>query len=286
MNVGGLFSGIGGIELGLTRAGMNIEWMVEIDPFCRKVLAKHWPHVPIYSDVQDVRNPLQPVDLIAGGFPCQPHSVAGKRRGTEDDRNLWPDFKRIVGRLRPRWVFAENVPGIRTTILDEVLSDLEGMAYSHATFVVPAAAFDAYHIRKRVWILAHAKEHKERAGLCESEQAGEWRGRSGDGSSARDIALSAERRLSERKGVRSRKQATDTTAKTPEQWPAKPGMAGVADGVPYRLDGVARWNPEPDIPRTVTDVPNRIARTMAIGNAVVPAIAEWFGRIIMEADNG
>src|SRR5512139_283122 len=139
MRFGSLFAGIGGFDLGLERAGMTPVWQVEIDPFCCKVLAKHWPNVTRYEDVRNVgREQLGTVDLICGGFPCQPHSLAGKRRGAEDDRDLWPEYRRIVGECRPRWVLAENVPGIRTTILDQVLSDLESLDYAARTLIVPA----------------------------------------------------------------------------------------------------------------------------------------------------
>ena len=115
------------MDLGLDRAGMECAWQVEIDEYCLKVLEKHWPDVPKYKDVKDVgKENLKTVDLIAGGFPCQPHSVAGKRKGAEDDRNLWPEFIRIIRDLKPRFVLGENVPGIVTTYLDTVLSDLEG----------------------------------------------------------------------------------------------------------------------------------------------------------------
>ncbi len=127
---GSLFAGIGGLDLGLERAGMTCSWQVENHPFCQKILHKHWPNVPKFEDVRHVgRWNLEPVDLIAGGFPCQPHSVAGKRRGAADDRNLWPEMYRIIRELRPPWVLAENVPGIKGTILNSCLSDLESEGY-------------------------------------------------------------------------------------------------------------------------------------------------------------
>ena len=129
MRFGSLFAGIGGLDLGLERAGMECAWQVEIDDYCTRVLAKHWPDVPKYKDVCDVgKQNLEPVDLIAGGFPCQPHSVAGKRKGAEDDRNLWPEYLRIVREVKPRYVLGENVLGIVSTYIDTVLSDLESEA--------------------------------------------------------------------------------------------------------------------------------------------------------------
>jgi len=156
MKFGSLFSGIGGIDLGLERAGMQCAWQVEQDEFCQRILAKHWPDVPRFGDVRDVTS-AEPVDLLAGGFPCQPFSVAGNQQGTDDDRHLWPEFARLVRTLRPRWVLAENVPGLRTIAADEVLSDLEAADYTAWPLVVGARHVGAPHRRDRVWIVAHAQ---------------------------------------------------------------------------------------------------------------------------------
>ena len=160
LTIGSLFSGIGGLDLGLERAGMRVLWQVENNAYCNRVLEQHWPAVARYGDVRDVgRHNLEPVDLICGGFPCQPHSLAGKRKGKEDERNLWPEYLRIVDELRPTWVLGENVPGIRTTILDDILDDLEGLGYATRTFDIPACAVGAPHLRHRFFIVAHA-QHK------------------------------------------------------------------------------------------------------------------------------
>ena len=135
---------------------MVCKWQIENDPFCCKVLAKHWPNVTRYGDIKEIDfGRVEPVDLIAGGFPCQPHSLAGKRRGAADDRNLWPQMFRAIDQLRPAWVLAENVPGIVTTILDDVLLDLETQGYTTGTLIIPACAFDAPHRRDRIFIVAH-----------------------------------------------------------------------------------------------------------------------------------
>ena len=131
MRVGSLFSGVGGFELGLERAGMQIMWQVEIDLFCRAVLSERWPDVYRAADIRDFSRgdipPVAdcPVDVVVGGFPCQPHSLAGKRKGEGDERNLWPEMLRVIRHVRPSWVIAENVPGIRTTLADRVIADLE-----------------------------------------------------------------------------------------------------------------------------------------------------------------
>ncbi len=164
MKHGSLFSGIGGIDLGLERAGLECAWQVEIDPYCNRVLEKHWPEAERVEHVKEggKRN-LPRVHLVAGGFPCQPHSVAGKRRGAEDDHNLWPEFFRVIREIRPRYVLAENVPGIVTTYIDTVLFDLEGEGYTCATFNLPAVAFDAPHRRERIFIVAHKETNSFRS---------------------------------------------------------------------------------------------------------------------------
>ncbi len=122
MRFGELFAGIGGIGLGLERAGMEVRWHVEKDEYCRRVLAKHWPDVARYEDVKDVgAHNLEPVDLICGGFPCQPVSVAGKRKAQDDERWLWPEFSRILRELRPRYALMENVPGLLVRVFGDVL---------------------------------------------------------------------------------------------------------------------------------------------------------------------
>ena len=151
-----LFSGIGGFSLGLERTGgFETVGFCEIDPFCRQVLAKHWPDVPIHEDVRTLEHD-GPVDVICGGYPCQPFSLAGNRRGTEDDRHLWPEMHRLVVKHRPTWVLGENVAGHISMGLDQVLSDLENEGYACRVFVIPACAVDAPHRRDRAWIMAYA----------------------------------------------------------------------------------------------------------------------------------
>src|SRR4029450_2592075 len=116
LTFGSLFAGIGGFDLGLERAGLTCRWQVEIDPFCRKVLAKHWPDVTRYADIRELDGrTVDPVDVLCGGFPCQPHSLAGKRGGSADERDLWREFARVIREVGPRWVLAENVPGLLST---------------------------------------------------------------------------------------------------------------------------------------------------------------------------
>jgi DNA (cytosine-5)-methyltransferase 1 len=169
---GSLFAGIGGIDLGLERAGWECRWQVEIDPFCRHVLEHHWPDVPRYGDIRGLDwSGVEPVDLLAGGFPCQPFSVAGQRRGKDDERWLWPEFAAAVRALRPRHVLVENVPGLLAGHggMGDVLGDLAQLGYDAEWDSVPAAAVGAPHLRYRVWIVAHADANELRlqpAGLA------------------------------------------------------------------------------------------------------------------------
>ena len=153
LTFGSLFSGIGGLDLGLEGAGMRCAWQVEIDDYATKVLARHWPDVPRYRDVRECgAHNLTPVDLICGGFPCQPHSLAGKRQASADDRDLWGEFARIIRELEPRWVLAENVPGLRSSeagrFFGRVLRDLAEMGYTVGWGSWEAADAGAPHHRE------------------------------------------------------------------------------------------------------------------------------------------
>jgi DNA-cytosine methyltransferase len=186
-----LFSGIGGFSLGLERAGpFRTAAFCEQDPFCQAVLRKHWPDVPIFDDIRELEGNEEPaladgVDLICGGFPCQPWSVAGQQRGAEDDRDLWPAMAALIEKLRPKWVIGENVRGFVSEPLglQRSLSDLESIGYEAVPFIIPACAVDAPHRRDRVWIVAHRQVNGR----------GPWRARRPDSSRSgeREQALSA-----------------------------------------------------------------------------------------------
>jgi len=263
-----LFSGIGGLDLGLERAGMECVAQVEIDDFCQKVLAKHWPDVPKFKDVRDVKN-LPAADLICGGFPCQPHSYAGKRKGKTDDRNLWPEYLRIIREGKYRFVIGENVPGLITTMLDEILSDLEGIGYTCQTLVIPACAFNAPHRRNRVFVVAHANGSGYVHGQTEIEPT-----------ERRIDALS--------KLISSGEDVADTKRVGQSGQGESINSGGTEESKDWKtirtLNGSIGqiWQSEPNVGRVANGVPDRVDRLKSLGNAVVPQVAEYIGRCIME----
>jgi len=259
---GSLFAGIGGLDLGFERAGMVPKWQIEKDDYCLKVLENHWPGVKRYRDVRECgKHNLEPVDVAVGGFPCQPHSLSGKRKGAEDDRDLWPEYRRIVEQIRPDWVVGENVVGIRTTILDQVLSDLEDLDYTTTTFNIPACAFDAWHQRQRIFILANANECQ----VLRDQQQGLQNAHTGRNGGQGAVAHTNRLRQSQ-----------------PERCiDALRGRA--CDGCQSRSGGrCSYWTIEPGVARVVHGLPHRLDRNRALSNAVVPQVAEFVASAIVE----
>ena len=265
-----LFSGIGGFSLGLERTGgFETVAFCEIEEFPRKVLKKHWPEVPCYEDVRTLKgSDIGPVEVICGGYPCQPFSTSGKRLGQKDDRHLWPEFSRLVAELRPSWVIGENVAGHISMGLDEVLSDLEGQGYACRTFVIPACAVDAPHRRDRCWTVAYRKE-LQRNGCGEDREPGQRQipqpGERGsqeplaDANGQRGCSRNAEREDAKDAGKPSRGERHDTGR-------------------------MVAWLPEPGVGRVANGVPGRVDRLKALGNAVVPQIPEMIGNAILAAE--
>ena len=308
MKVLDLFSGIGGFSIGLEKAGFETVAFCEIEPYCRGVLERHWPDTPIYGDVKQLTaeqlraDGIIP-DVIVGGYPCQPFSVAGRQRGEEDPRHLWPEVHRLIRELRPRWVICENVSGHIKLGLDEVLSTLEAEGYTVWPFIIPACSIDAPHKRDRVWIVAHSDSSDDRrdAGTVRKAQGEErlqernqsWL--AGNSGQARTAMADADNRQRDRenKEVFSGRHATDD------------GGQDVADSTSERIQdsseeqvlGVGnlqgelgrsgeniggRWPPEPNVGRVANGVPARSHRIKALGNAVVPQIPEAIGLTIMQ----
>lgn len=255
-----LFSGIGGLDLAAEMAGFQTVGQCEWADYPTKVLEKHWPDVPRWRDIRTLtgesfyeKTGLRTVDVISGGFPCQPFSVAGKRRGTEDDRYLWPEMLRVISEFRPAWVVGENVAGIVNMALDQVYADLENEGYAVQALIVPACAVDAPHRRDRCAIVAH-RNNRQRASAGKAVQAG------GDTAcdGGRNVAntdnggqsLQRERELpaAEEVGGNRSNQRERTTEYVAGEW----------------------WPVEPDVGRVANGVPNRVDRLKCLGNAVVP----------------
>ena len=197
MRVLDLFSGIGGFSLGLERAGMQTAAFCEIDPFCRQVLAKHWPEVPCYEDVtaltgEHVRRDVGDVDVICGGFPCQDVSVAGAGAGIDGDRSgLWREMWRLISELRPRYAIIENVAALTGRGLDRVLRDLASIGYNAEWHCIPASAVGAPHIRDRIWIVADPDGVATFGPAIARQKRRDW----GSGAGIRRVAHGVPRRM-------------------------------------------------------------------------------------------
>jgi DNA-cytosine methyltransferase len=174
-----LFSGIGGFDLAAQWMGWENIFQVEIDPFCQKVLAKNFPEVKRYGDIKQFNGTEYrgSVDILTGGFPCQPFSIAGKIKGTEDDRYQWPEMLRVIREVDAPVVVGENVANIKNVALEQILSDLEDAGYWPEVYSIPARSLDADHERQRIWIVAYTKCERlqryftERKGVCRTNRS-------------------------------------------------------------------------------------------------------------------
>ena len=303
MNVGSLFSGIGGFELGFERAGMQVSWQVEQDAYCRAVLARHFPDAVRFEDVREVgARELDPVDLICGGFPCQDLSSAGRGAGIDGARSgLWSEFARIVRELRPGYVVVENVPALLTGRgkrwdrgpIGRVLGDLAEARYDAEWACLSAREFGAPHLRKRVWIVAYPARDAEAGAATESGAERQRARAGGQRSRAADLADPDAQRQQGRAGElgqpTGRRQPGDRRGAGGEL-PDAEGSGREARGSD-RLgedppaEGSSRpgwWSAEPAVGRVADGVPHRVDRLAALGNALVPQIAEWIGCRIVE----
>lgn len=297
-----LFSGIGGFALAARWNGVRTVGFCEREPYAQQVLREcflaiggsdprsRWikaknvlanPHRQrlaqqirsernerrrignggprIHRDIRRLDGSLyRGVWLITGGFPCQPYSVAGKRGGSKDDRALWPEMLRVINQSRPTWVLGENVPGLITMELDRCLSDLEAIGYSCRPFVVPACAVNAKHRRDRVWIVAHSDSDKRKRGFCQTGPQ-QYRDKSQDGGEA----------------------VADCNGHGLEEWEIITGDNGSQQSP---LERGCRWEPEPNVGRVASRVPNRSHRLRGLGNAIVPQVAAEFIRFMIQSE--
>lgn len=304
-----LFSGIGGFSLGLERAGMETVAFCEYDEKARMVLRKHWPDVPIHEDIRrlDGKQYRGAVDVICGGFPCQPFSQAGKRRGKDDDRDLWPEMFRVIQEAEPTLVLGENVVGFVNMELDRTLSDLESEGYEVQAFIIPACAVGAPHRRDRVWIVAKRKNRGGGNADCGCETMANsasqnhnriavWEAQLDNGSE--DVANSASTGLegAARSGVQggikrlacNSETMADTERLTAQgHGEARQQKPGVGQPNPQTKGGQQAfrercdWPVEPNVGRVAHGVPGRVDRLKQLGNAVVPQIVEIIGRAIV-----
>ena len=250
-----LCSGIGGFALGFEWAGLSYPVMFcDIEKWSRHIVSKHWPDVPIAKDVKELANDpdglIPECDILTAGYPCQPFSLAGERRGSEDDRHIWPYILSIVQRKRPSWCVFENVYGHVSMGLDEVLSNLEGQGYATRPFIVPACATDAPHRRDRVWIIGRNVAHTNSQRLQGSQRLRE-----------------NEEEVGER-----RESANGSASQRSNDGRGQANL----------------WLPEPPVGRVANGIPRRVDRLRGLGNAIVPQIAMRIGQTIkaVEEQNG
>jgi DNA (cytosine-5)-methyltransferase 1 len=292
-----LFSGIGGFSLGLESTGFfETIGFVEKDKFCQKVLKKHWSNINIEEDIRNVKGEKYQADVVTGGFPCQPFSVAGKRKSTADDRYLWDEMLRVIRETKPRWVIGENVEGIvninEGMVLRQVLNDLENEGFKSQCIIIPASGIGAWHQRKRIWIMAYSDSNRyvseirrgngEEKGLPVQDREKDSTSRQSIGTSdvwqtnkeyVPNTNIKGLERHRDEYELREAKQeknfiwsSNDGTKKS--WWQIESELCGVPNGVSYELD---------------KDRSNRIK---ALGNSIVPQIARQIGLSIMEAENG
>ena len=284
-----LFSGLGGFSLGLeATGGFETVAFCDIEKFSRKVLKKHWPNVKQYKDIKELtyeqikEDTLAPIDIVTGGYPCQPFSIAGSQRGEKDTRHLWPDMFRIVKECKPTWVIGENVSGHIKLGLDTVLQDLESEGYSVRAFSISASSVGANHQRERVWIIAHSnmentRQHGRRIESTwdtesigprtseETERSPNSDKVNGSSERASLVGESSDTNSQGLQGRRSEQQLRENETERPTSWDSW-------------------WESEPSVGRVANGIPHRVDRLKGLGNSLVPAIPYAIGHAILKEE--
>ena len=307
-----LFTGIGGLDIAAEAAGFRTIAQCEQGKFQNDVLEKYWRDVPRFLDIKELtrkvlyeRTKRKNVTLITGGFPCQPFSYAGKRRGFDDERYLWPEMLRVIREIAPAWVLGENVAGFLGMGLDKTVSDLEEAGYEVRTFVLPAISVGAWHERKRVFVTAHLpdsrckhwddgpvkcaawqdKEKCAKENQCDGENVGAG---FTDGNPCQPGSYGTDRDSAAGTGNRGTQTAIYRAYQAGyEAVPHQPGMGGMADGIPVWMDGHKIWDSEPgEISRVREKEADWGVRMAALGNAVVPQQAYPILKCIADLETG
>jgi len=275
LTVGSLFSGIGGLDLGLERAGMQVIWQSEIDPYACRVLKKHWKDIPNHGDIKRIQwgDVIRP-DVVCGGYPCQPFSVAGHRNGTDDPRHLWPWVLSAISELRPRYAILENVRGHLSLGGLSVIGDLAAIGYDAEWRIVSAASVGANHRRDRIIIVAYP--HNTGIGTPRCDIDKNWQEiqqkrqnitQFGTSGCSENVADTNGEQLGQR---RFEGDARQTNSRRVYNGQRQTGY-----------DGWQWWQTEPNVGRVADGIPARVDRLRCLGNAVVPQVAEVIGRMVV-----
>jgi len=277
-----LFSGLGGFSLGLeATGGFETIAFCDIEKFPRKVLKHHWPDVKQYKDIKELtyerlqEDGIGHIDIITGGYPCQPFSIAGRKKGEEDKRHLWPEMFRLIHECRPTWVIGENVSGHIKLGLDTVLEDLESEGYTARAFSISASSVGANHKRERVWIVANSRQHSrgikstwntESIGRGSSEQTERSTNTDKVGGSSEGAETVSDSNSERLQGLGSEQQLRKNETERPTSWDSW-------------------WQLEPNVGRVANGIPKRVDRLKGLGNSLVPAIPFIIGQSILREEN-